>query len=186
MRFCNWVRNSAICIAVAGMVIPAQCLMADQPADDGEYKTKAPLFSVSDHPIDVGLESGNILRGAIVNQAGQPAPNVHVLLFQDQQLAASGVSNVEGKFAIANLRGGLYQIAAGERVVSVRCWAPETAPPTANRSTLIQIEDVQRGQVHPGTCALANPWIIAGIAAAAIFIPVAIKANSDDRQNSSL
>jgi hypothetical protein len=121
----------------------------------------------------------------VVDDAGKAASGINVLLFHEDQLVASGLSDANGEFAIANLGGGNYQIAAGERLVLLRCWAPRTAPPTAARSTLIQVSDIERGQVHPAACCLANPWVIAGIAAAAIAIPIALKNNRDDRPEGS-
>ena len=173
MHFWKWTQWSAVLLAASGLLIPAPCLVAQSPTQSGALH--------SPQPLDVALEEGHVLRGHVVDNAGHPAFGVHLLLFQGQRLVASGQSDENGQFAIANVRGGSYQIAAGERLVLLRCWAPHTAPPTSVRSTLIQIADVERGQVHPAACVMANPWVIAGIAVAAIAIPAALKNNRDDR-----
>ena len=174
MQFWKWIRSSAAVVAVSGLLIPAPCL-AETAAEE----------TLSARLVDVALEEGNILRGFVVDSAGQASEEVNVLLFHQQQLVASGISGERGEFAIANVRGGFYQIAAGDQVRSLRCWAFNTAPPTAKHTALLQIDDVQRGQIHPASCALANPWVIAGIAAAAIAIPITLKSHRDDRSDGS-
>ena len=185
MHVWNWTRRSITTLATIGLLLPTPCVFGQSPKPENHSSLKdATSRKAEENPVaevDVALDAGNVLRGVVVDNAGQRATNIHVLLFHHQRLVAEGQSNEDGEFAIANLRGGFYQVAAGERVVSVRCWTPDSAPPKAVASTLIQISDVARGQVHPATCALANPWIIAGFAAAAIIVPVSIKANRDDR-----
>ncbi|MEM7312504.1 MAG: hypothetical protein AAF497_05070 [Planctomycetota bacterium] len=185
MHVWKWTRRSLTTLATIGLLLPTPCVFGQSPTPENQSKPTTTTEQES-HPApvvttDVALDEGNVLRGVVVDNAGQRAADIHVLLFHHQKLVATGQSNKEGEFAIANLRGGFYQIAAGERVVSVRCWTADSAPPKAVASTLIQISDIQRGQVHPATCALANPWVIAGFAAAAIIVPVSLKVNRDDR-----
>ncbi len=176
MRWCIRMRAVAVGVALGGLLIPTGCLQ-------GQSTSSATVTNAQ--AIDIGLEEGNVLRGYVVDNAGNAAGHVSVLLFSGNELTASGLSDAQGRFAIANLRGGVYQLAAGDQVSFIRCWAPHTSPPTAKQSVLLQVENVQRAQISPASCALANPWVIAGIVAAAIAIPVALKANSDDRDNGS-
>lgn len=191
MRLFKKTQTALVTAAMLGMLLPASLLSADelpQPQSTGApTNTDAPAKAATTPPstIDVSLDDKDVLKGHLVDSAGNPAADVNVFLLNDGRIVAAGCSNEKGAFAIANLAGGKYQIAAGDRAVDVRCWAGDTAPPNAVASTLIQVNDVQRAQVHPGTCLLANPWIAGGIIAAAILVPVAIKNVRDNRDDNS-
>lgn len=184
MRLFKKIQSALVIAAILGMLLPTSLLSADElpnPQSAGAPANK----DAAQRAIDVSLDDKDVLKGHLVDSAGNPAADVNVFLLNDGRLVAAGCSNDKGAFAIANLAGGKYQIAAGDRAVDVRCWAGDTAPPNAVASTLIQINDVQRAQVHPGTCLLANPWIAGGIIAAAILVPVAIKNVRDNRDDNS-
>lgn len=174
MRLINYMQNAVVAAAVIGMLLPTAVLSADelpQPTTDES--------SGNTTVVDVTLGPNNVLRGNLVDTAGQPAVGVNVFIARGGRVLAAGRSNDQGAFAVANLAGGKYQVAAGDRTIDVRCWTGKAAPPNAVASTLIQVNDIQRGQIHPGTCMLANPWIVAGVVAAAVLIPVTIKGLRD-------
>ena len=93
-----------------------------------------------------------------------------------------------GQFALANMSGGVYELQTPASSGVYRLWAPRTAPPAAEEGVLLVTGDgVQLGQ--KGYCDekspsafgfLANPWVLAGIVAAAIAIPLAVSSNDDD------
>ena len=186
MLICKRIRQSALLLAVAGLLIPTQCF-AQSPVEN--QPTHLPATgepaSIDVQPVDASLDPGDVLRGAVVDNAGTAAPFATVVLLRKQQIIAIGQTNEDGKFAISNVRGGVYQIASGDRVTLLRCWTDGTAPPAAKKATLLQVSDVQRAQISPATCAIMNPWVIAGVALAAIIIPIAIDSNRDDRDASS-
>ncbi len=173
MRFTHFTKNTLVSLAIAGMLLPHACLMADElpnPARPSDQTT-----------IDVKLGIQDALRGSLVDTSGKPASAVSVFLIQNGQIEAAGASNENGQFAVVGVPGGKYQIVAGDRIVNVRCWSSAAAPPHAVASALIQVNDVRRGQVHPGTCMFANPWVIAGVAASAVLIPLGIRSIRDNR-----
>lgn len=179
MRLIKKTRTALVAAATISMLMPASLFSADelpkpQTVADSNNEERA---------IDVSLDENDVLKGHLVDAAGNPISDINVFLVKEGRLVAAGRSNEKGDFAIANLPGGVYQIAAGDRAVDVRCWANGTAPPNSVARTLIQVDDVQRGQIHPGTCLLANPWIAGGIIAAAIIVPVAIKNVRDNRDD---
>ena len=190
MLICKWIRRTALLLSTAGILIPTQCFHRAAQADEQLLTqqpaiTSLPTPAASVRPVDISLDAGNILHGAVVDNAGQPAAFASVLLLRQQQLVAIGQADEQGRFAISNVRGGLYQIASGDQMSLLRCWTDGTAPPTAKSQTLLQVSDVQRAQISPATCSLMNPWIIAGVTIAAIAIPIAIHANRDDRDDGS-
>jgi len=106
---------------------------------------------------------------------------------------ARTTSDINGVFAVAGLRGGVHQIITAESVENCRLWAPGTAPPGAtNALRFIPGEDkIIRGQWGPaqfghqaGTWA-TNPWIIGGIVATAIAVPIVLHNLDDDDDSGS-
>jgi len=132
---------------------------------------------------------GQTLQGQIVNDAGQGVAGVTVQLSNGQQ-QWQAKSDSEGEFLLTGLHGGTYQFQVAGQTQAVRAWAAGTAPPHASQGILVvPATDVIRGQrvLSPKTNQffrftkqkLANPWVVAGIVATAVAIPVAIH-NADD------
>jgi len=125
--------------------------------------------------IDVTLHDGGTLRGQVVDAQGKPLAGSPLSIRQIDREVARVVSDQSGYFQATGLRGGMYQILAGEATGVYRLWAPRTAPPSAQPGALVVVAGKQvLGQGHRVLCWLRNPWVIAGIVAAAIAIPVAI------------
>lgn len=138
---------------------------------------------------DVALQSGGILQGQVVNDAGAGVAGVVVELTNGQQ-SWQTKSDAQGWFRMAGLRGGVFQFQAMEQTQLMRIWATGTAPPRASQGVLVSLStEVIRGQhvVHPNVNqffrvakrGLARPMVVGGIVATAVAIPVAIH-NSDD------
>ena len=93
----------------------------------------------------------------------------------------------EGVFAVSKLRGGVHEIATADNLQVCRLWAAGTAPPGAAKSIdVVSPGEVVRGQYGPppgnrfikkAKVWATNPFIVGGVVAAAIAIPVAL---SDD------
>ena len=129
---------------------------------------------------------------------GVPLAKVPVLLqgrdFQgrDREIAQA-MTDANGNFAVRGLRGGVSQLAAGGSQEIFRLWKPGTAPPLAREGVLLVVDRrTVRGQCggpqcgvptscgpSPGLCKgmshwLANPWVVTGIVATSVAVPVAI------------
>jgi hypothetical protein len=135
--------------------------------------------------LDVALSSGGVLQGTVVNAQGVAQPGIDVYVGQQGQLIATTRTNDEGQFVVSSLRGGVYQIATSGSNGIYRLWAAQTAPPAAQAKLLV----VNDGQIALGQCCddgscggccgsgwglLGNPWVLGGIVAAAIAIPLAL------------
>lgn len=121
---------------------------------------------------DVALGAGGSLQGQVVDTAGQPVSGTEVQAITGGQTVGKTTTDQEGKFYLTGLRGGLYQVSvADNRGVVVRAWSEGTAPPAARPAVLMVQGDTT---VRGGFQMLANPWVLAGIAAAAIIIPLAL------------
>jgi hypothetical protein len=129
---------------------------------------------------DVALDAGGKLHGQVVDAEGRGIEGVTVHMVQDGQELAAGVTDTRGNFEMTGLRGGVYQMVteSGGRVY--RVWSHRAAPPAASRGVmLVESPDVVRGQSRPVIQFLTNPWVLGGIAAAAIAIPLALDDDDD-------
>ncbi len=135
------------------------------------------------HPIvhDIALQPGGVLNGQVLNeQAVAQAQSQVAVVYRGKSLAVTETDK-DGRFVLTGLEPGVYELHLAEGGGAYRVWAPRTAPPAAEQSVLlVQDSRVVRGMQN-GTGGnfgwLANPWVLAGIVAGAIAIPLAL---SDD------
>ena len=139
---------------------------------------------------DVALSKGGTLTGQLLDSQGAALASVKVSIRQLQREIASTLSDQDGYFSLSGLRGGTYQVVAGQAQGLFRLWAPNTAPPSA-RSKLLLVSSQQavRGlyiqdswdwmlEKWDGLTMLGKGLVIGGIATA-IAVPIAVH-NSDD------
>lgn len=171
----NWGRVITA-LAITGFVLPITPTDAQQIVAASHSQVR-----------DVELAYGGLLVGRLTDANGQPVANASVsLLSAGKPLAATHTDN-EGVFAVAKLRGGVHEIATANSVEICRLWSPGTAPPGVPPSVeVVASGEVVRGQYGPppgnrfikkAKVWATNPFIVGGVVAAAIAIPVAL---SDD------
>ncbi len=154
--------------------------------------------------IDVALQEGGLLLGQVVNPQGAPLSKTAVLLQENGREIAVNQTNKQGYFAGRGLRGRVYQIVAAEAHGTFRTWKPGAAPPTSQHGALLvagkqtvrgqcpqcqqEAEWAQCSECGDPECAgecgvpccgnlrcwLTNPWVVAGIVATAVAVPVTI------------
>jgi hypothetical protein len=127
--------------------------------------------------IDVALtEHGNLL-GQMVSPQGIGAPEHQVVLMQGNKVAMLTTTSADGFFSFENVRGGMYQIVAGDEITVVRAWTAGTQPPVARQSVLlIAGNEVHRGQQggKPVARFLTHPITLTAGVATAVALPVAL------------
>ncbi len=174
----------AAAIACLGMMIPPS-VFANTP-------------TLAEPVADVELGAGGQFVGKVVNAQGAPIGATKVSLRQAGQEVANATTDAQGRFDVQGLRGGQYQVVAEEGSVVYRLWAPQTAPPAANKSALIVTgADVLNGQEVgcSDTCGSTiggrprgggvvgwmqqHPFLVAAGIATAIAVPLAL-ADDDD------
>ena len=130
---------------------------------------------------DVALQSAGVLHGQVVDAQGAPQAQAQVAAVQNGKTLSVAQTDAAGRFTLANMSGGVYELQTASNTDVYRLWAPRTAPPAAQDSVLlVNDQNVVLGQHQQGALGwLANPWVLAGIVAAAIAIPLAV-ANDDD------
>lgn len=172
------LKVTLVALATLGMCLPQSVLAADPAA--------------TTNLTDVSLGSGGVLLGQVVDNAGAPQANVPVSLQSGQQELGASKTDGGGYFAFSGLRGGVYQVVAAKGHGAYRVWTPGSAPPSAQQGALVvagneqnqlgnqtaalgQQPDLVRGQ-YGGRLGfwLSNPWVIAGVVATAVAVPVAL------------
>jgi hypothetical protein len=133
---------------------------------------------------DLALRDGGFLAGQVVDPQGVPLAKVRVSIQDEQgQEVVATVTDQQGRFAVAGLRGGVYPIVTPQARRIYRLWAPGTAPPSAQQGAMIVSGDTIRGAGGQGglTSFLTNPLVIGGAVATAIAVPVAIHNSNRNR-----
>ncbi len=168
MRAIKVIEGLAVLLATVGVCLP-QCGLAAQPVH-------------SPNIVDVTLGKGGVMLGQVVDTAGAAKAEVPVSLHRGQQQLGVTKTDGNGYFAFSGLRGGVYQVVAAEGQGAYRAWTPGTAPPSSQQGALVVAgEDLIRGQLSKRLqCLFCNPWVLAGIVAVAVAVPVGIAASDDD------
>lgn len=172
MNLARMTKALVVCLAVAGFCLPQPLLAAGQ-AD--------PSPTIADVTLQDGPQ-GSVLVGHVLDQQGVPQAGCPVVLYRSGQKLGEAKTDGKGLFAFSNLRGGVYQVTAGESVTAFRAWTPGTAPPAAQSLALIVTgQDLVRGQCYPfrHMCGrlhfwLSHPCVIAGLIATAVAVPIAV------------
>ena len=164
MRTGRVIRTVAILLATVGMCLP-QMAFAQLPTT----ATTPPTPAV----VDIALADGGVLHGQLVDLQSRNVANVPVSVRAQSQEVARAMTTNDGRFAVTGLRGGVYQVAAGDGQGVYRLWTANAAPPSAQKDALVY---TQFGAGGGGglKMLLANPIVVAGVVATAIAVPVAI------------
>lgn len=166
----------AAILACLGMAAPAQLSQAAEPT---------PPLAAASRVSDVALLPGGELRGMVTNAQGVALAGTPVSIWEGRRQVAATTTDESGSFRVSGLRGGSYRIVAGGGAGMFRLWVANTAPAAAGNSALVVVGGAQvLGQGRMMNW-LGNPWVIAGIVAAAVAVPIAIHNRNKDRAPSS-
>lgn len=139
------------------------------------------------HPVpvlDVVLDSENRLHGQLVDGSAVPSRS-SLILMSEGQPPRKLTTGADGGFVVRLSRGGTYQLATADRVTTVRVWTANAAPPHSQRQLVLVQGDVLRGQQGRIPHSSISPWVIAGVVAVAIGVPIVLANHRDDRPNGS-
>jgi hypothetical protein len=162
MKLRRLVRGMMISLAALGVCLPELAFAATP--------TAAPAV------VDVAMADGGVLHGQVVDLQGAATAGVPVSVKAQNQDVIRTTTAKDGQFTVQGLRGGVYQVAAGEGQGVYRLWTAKAAPPSAQKNAIVF---TQNGTGGGGLkMLLTNPIVIAGVVATAIAVPVAL-ANSN-------
>lgn len=166
MSFVTRIRSCLVGGAILGMLMP-QVGFATSPAD-------GPIIR------DAALQSGGVVRGALISSAGRARADRPVNLLLHGKQIASTTTDVDGRFQFRGVRAGVYRLQAAGADRSYRLWSEAAAPPSADAQILLLENDqlVVRGKKGGGT--LAKPLLLGGLLLAAGVIGGVIGYNIKD------
>jgi hypothetical protein len=159
----------------AGLLMPQSQLLAATPdAPPAQIQPAAPMV------LDVALAEGGLLRGQVVDGAGQPVAEAPVAVFYEGKEVAKTTSDADGNFAISSLKGGQHVVISGDHGGLCRMWSTQTAPPSANsRMLIVKSPQLVRGQWLSGG-GLLMLGVLGGIVAGGVIS----QGSSDDNNHS--
>ncbi|MEX0820346.1 MAG: carboxypeptidase-like regulatory domain-containing protein [Pirellulaceae bacterium] len=124
---------------------------------------------------DVALQPGGVLNGQVLDEQAVAQGQAKIAVVHKGKPLTVTETDAAGRFVLAGLEPGVYELHLAQGGGAYRVWAPRTAPPAAEQGVLL-VQDsrvvLNQGGGHFGW--LANPWVLAGIVAAAIAIPLAL------------
>ncbi|MDD4787609.1 MAG: hypothetical protein PHO07_10575 [Pirellulales bacterium] len=155
-------------LACLGMLLPPSWAEASEPV---RAKDDAAPIAVS----DVALDTGGGMQGVVVDVHGMPRSGVEVALVQHRRRLSLAKTDLQRRFRLAGVKGGVYQIQTGGQGRFVRAWTAEAAPPAARPLALMVVgSEVVRGQMPLEDFFASDAVIITGLVAAMIAIPIAV------------
>jgi hypothetical protein len=151
---------------------------------NGPFASAAQTVAAASQVADVSLAKGGVLKGQIVTAQGAPATGVPVVVEHSGAKIAQTVTDGNGVFQIAGLRGGVHQVLAVGQHSSVRLWSANSAPPVAQPAMLLvaNSDDVVRGN-HSGL-GMGGGWGTVGAIVLIAGIAYAIYEIADDDSGS--
>jgi hypothetical protein len=182
MRQKDFFGRSVAVMSIVGMLIGqfAQAAGPQPVSQEPRANSTQPLIG------DIQLSEGGTLRGLVLDSSGGAQASAPIALYQDGHVITTVCTGPSGEFAISQLTAGIYELQTPAGRTMYRLWAPNTAPPVAQDGiVMIDGQNIVRGQHERGAwlghvgSALANPWILAIIVAAAIAIPLALDDDDD-------
>ncbi|MBX3441325.1 MAG: carboxypeptidase regulatory-like domain-containing protein [Planctomyces sp.] len=153
-------------LAGFGLVAPQSALRAGE-------KPARPVVA------DVALDESGALAGAVVSSAGAPVDGAVVTLNQQGKAIARTTTDLDGGFALADVKSGIYELKAGPSQKMVRVWHADAAPPAAREHAVLVVDNTVRGQDEYYELGGLD-WIsIASLGVGAAGLAVAIVNQSD-------
>ena len=149
-----------IAAACWGCLVSSGAAFAAGPKGDAaKTRQTAPVVT------DIALSTGNTFTGQVVDAQGHGVDGAAVTVRQGGKDIAKTTSSNEGYFSVTGLRGGTYEVEAGQSRGMYRFWAVNTAPPSAqNQALLVSDAKVIRGQGVGGGSAITYAALGSGIA----------------------
>jgi hypothetical protein len=169
----SWAKSAAV---IAGLnIVAPQALVS---AADKVSPQTVPAKAAS----DVVLTSKGELQGRVVTAQGAPVDGAIVSLTLKGKPIAKTNSDESGEFRLASVKGGVYELTAGQNRQLVRVWSNQSAPPTARQSATIVQGTVVRGQ-DEWDYFETDEMVIAGIATAGLVTGIVALIEVDDDDN---
>jgi hypothetical protein len=173
----SFLRASIAALTTLGLMLATPHVQAaSQPA--GKLQVQMTDAKV----LDIGLHQG-AFEGRVVDHTGAAVKSAEVVVRQGQKEIAKTVTNEHGQFAVAGLKGGVYEVASGKTVGAYRVWQEAAAPPSAKEQALLVLgQNGERGQF--GAMG-GGVLLLTGIAIAALIVGIIALDKANDLESES-
>ncbi len=118
-------------LSCAGLVLPSSAALAANPQSGPSLRPRTLCVA------DASLGPGGLLRGKVVDHQGKGIAAARVVLLQSGRPVVQAGTDPNGRFAMANINRGVYELRAAGGVGVYRLWPARIAPPSANREALL-------------------------------------------------
>lgn len=166
----RYLKGAALGLAAFGIVVPQTPLLADlpQPKPLVNKATAAPRIP------DIVMTAPGTVTGRVCDHNGKVIEGAKVELKQDNKTIGTAMTNKDGVYNFANVKGGMYRMSSGNTEGIFRVWNEKSAPPTAKgHALLVMGENGARGQF--GAIDPTLVILTAGVIAAVVLSAVAIQ-----------
>ena len=163
----------AVGLSSLGLILPAPILNAAPPAPSA--RTTRLVEPQSKSTSDVKLDAAGYLHGMVVDLQNRPVANATVVVSQGKRDLAEIRTDSQGRFSAGPLGKGTYLMKSGGQSRAVRAWTPKMAPPSAGQlALLVTGNEVIRGQMPLEDFFSSDAFVITGLVAAMIALPIAL------------
>ncbi len=119
---------------------PAKVKLNDAPAaPESNLATKKVVPPAA---IDVAMAKNGMISGRVLNADQTGVPKTEVSIRQGRLEVAKTVTDEEGRFEIANVKGGVYVVAANSGYGLFRFWTTKSAPPKSHQQVLLMSKTI--------------------------------------------
>jgi len=118
----------------------AKVKLDDVPMPSEE--TPAPKKVVQPAAIDVAMAKDGSVSGRVLDADQKGVVKATVSIRQGKTEVAQAITDAEGRFEVANLKGGVYLVSASSGYGLFRFWTAKSAPPKAHDQVLLMSKAV--------------------------------------------
>ena len=112
----------------------------DVPASSAEKP--APKKVVQPAAIDVAMANDGTISGRVLDAGQKGVAKAEVSVRQGKNEVAKVMTDADGRFEIADLKGGVYVVAADSGYGLFRFWTAKSAPPKSHEQVLVMSKAV--------------------------------------------
>ena len=160
-------------LSCVGLILPAPILNAAPPVSTA--RTLRPVEPRAKSISDVKLDAAGYMHGVVVDLQGAPVANATVVVSRGKRDMLKVGTDKLGRFSAGPMGRGTYLMKSGGQGRIVRAWTPQVAPPAAReQALLITGSEVVRGQMPLEDFFASDAFVMTGLVAAMIAIPIAV------------
>jgi hypothetical protein len=165
MRISKQIRAFVVALTCMGIAAP-QVALANPNVSTND--AEIPVVTQIE---DVSLQAGGVLRGAVVDPNGKPVANTPVAIGQNGKLLHEIQTDAEGRFEVAGMSEGTYQIASEAKAQNYRLW--QASAPAQSKEGVIHVLPHGTARGQGGVVrVLSNPALLTVLTVAIVTITV--------------